>query len=118
MFKSEWTVMSDKDERDQEAQEVLATLSEKDDSELREILDDLYAEESRLSYRRRVLHARIDIVREELVRRMKGSAEKGELMVGKEDIDRLSEILAREGSRSSAFRHVDTEELGKDDVFK
>ena len=45
--------------------------------ELRELLDELYAEEQRVSYRRRVLHGKIDILRSELVRRLKAGREAG-----------------------------------------
>ena len=71
-----------------------------------------------MSYRRRVLHARIDIVREELVRRMKENADRGDPLFGHEDIDRLSEILAKEGIGAGSFRHVDTADLGDQEVFE
>ena len=50
--------------------EALLNLSEKSNDELRTLLDQLSAEEDELSYRRRVLHGRIDILRAELVHRI------------------------------------------------
>lgn len=110
--------MTEDNSTEHEIAEVLATLDQRDDTDLRRILDELYAEESKLSYRRRVLHARIDIVREELVRRMKSGVEKGESLFGRSDIERLSEILAKEGVGAGAFRHVNPDDLGEEDVFE
>lgn len=73
---------------------ILVDLSEKSDEELREILDQLCDEEEKISFRRRVLHGKIDILRAELVARMKGAREGGGAVSGA-DVDRLSEILAR-----------------------
>lgn len=78
----------------EEINTILADLAEKSDDEIREILDELYREEERLSYRRRILHGKIDILRAELVGRLKAKRESGEEIVGPKDIDRLSEILA------------------------
>jgi hypothetical protein len=74
--------------------EALLNLSEKSNDELRGLLDDLSAEEDELSYRRRVLHGRIDILRAELVRRLADEhADHGDVISGT-DLDRLIEILA------------------------
>ena len=66
----------------------LATLS---DTELKELISRLEEEENEISYRRRLLHGKIDILRAELVARLK---RKGEGELAQVDIDRLSEILA------------------------
>ncbi|HZD59790.1 MAG TPA: hypothetical protein VE439_04995 [Anaerolineae bacterium] len=73
---------------------VLVDLSTKSDEELREILDQLCEEEEKISFRRRVLHGKIDILRAELVARMKKTREGGGVITGA-DVSRLSEILAR-----------------------
>ena len=88
---------------------VLVDISEKTDEELREILDRLCTEEERVSFRRRVLHGKIDILRAELVRRMKGAREGGAAISGA-DVDRLSEILAR-GLTSVAKVDVSDEDV-------
>ena len=75
-------IVTGKSKADQEKNDILVTLTDKSDEELRRILDELYGDESRLSYKRRILHARIDIVREELVKRMKDHVDKGEKLFG------------------------------------
>lgn len=78
---------------------VLTELSEKSDKELRDILDRLYKEEQEYSYKRRLLHAKIDILRAELTARLKEKREKGESLISAKDIEKLSEILAKEGPK-------------------
>jgi hypothetical protein len=70
----------------------LTTLS---DAELKDLIDRLTEEENEISYQRRLLHGRIDILRAELVARLKSKPE-GEL--GQVDVDRLSEILSGKAS--------------------
>ena len=78
---------------------VLTELSEKDDIEIREILDKLYKEEQEYSYKRRLLHAKIDILRAELTARLKEKREQGKSLISAKDLEKLSEILARETPR-------------------
>lgn len=66
----------------------LATLS---DAELKELISRLEEEENEISYRRRILHGKIDILRAELVARLKN---KGEGELAQVDVDRLSQILS------------------------
>lgn len=75
-----------------EALPDLATLS---DAELKELIGTLEAEENEISYRRRLLHGKIDILRAELVARLK---RKGEGELAQVDVDRLSEILSGKAS--------------------
>jgi hypothetical protein len=67
----------------------LASLS---DAELKQVIDELQKEEQEVSYRRRILHGRIDILRAELVARLQKS--EGRSVLDEVDVDRLSEILA------------------------
>lgn len=84
-----------------DAEYVLANLGEFDDVQIRKILENLYAEEADVSCQRRVLHGRIDILRAELTERLKHKHQKGESIISGNDIERLSEILAKGGiSRS------------------
>jgi hypothetical protein len=71
-----------------EAQPDLTQLS---DAELKDMIRRLTEEEREVSRRRRVLHGRIDMLKTELVTRLKGRDE-GELSVV--DVDALSRILA------------------------
>ena len=82
------------DEVERRDDEALLNLKDKSNDDLRALLDDLSAEEDELSYRRRVLHGRIDILRAELVRRLADeNADRHDVISGS-DIDRLIEILA------------------------
>jgi hypothetical protein len=69
----------------------LATLS---DSDLKELIDELQQEEQEVSYRRRLLHGKIDILRAELVARLQRQVGAGESPLSEVDVDRLTEILA------------------------
>jgi hypothetical protein len=66
----------------------LATLT---DDDLRVMIRELEREEDEISYRRRVLHGRIDILRAELVARLREQVSAGEAKLA--DVGRLSEIL-------------------------
>jgi hypothetical protein len=69
----------------------LATLT---DSDLKELIGDLQQEEQEVSYRRRLLHGKIDILRAELVARLQRQVGAGESPLSEVDVDRLTEILA------------------------
>ena len=73
---------------------ALLGLETKSNDELRRLLSELSDEEQSLSYRRRVLHGRIDILRAELVRRLKEQRVAGEDVISGADIDQLIQILA------------------------
>jgi len=67
----------------------LATLSDKD---LKKLIDDLTQEEHEVSYRRRLLHGKIDILRAELVARLQVT--EGRSVLESVDVASLTEILA------------------------
>jgi hypothetical protein len=67
----------------------LATLS---DAELKQLIDDLMKEEQEVSFRRRILHGKIDILRAERAARLKKS--EGKSILDEVDVERLTEILA------------------------
>jgi hypothetical protein len=64
------------------------------DKELKDLIDSLTEEENEISYKRRVLHGKIDILRAELVNRLRDKHEAGESMFSGDDVSRLTEILA------------------------
>lgn len=88
---------------DKGADDALFNLRERSVDDLRDLLDDLYKEEQKVSYRRRVLHGKIDILRAELVRRLKEDREAGKGVVSGNDIERLIEILANDLHGVSRF---------------
>ena len=71
--------------------EAFPDLSKLSDTELDKLIDQLQQEENELSYKRRILHGKIDILRAERVAR---KAQKGEDELGQVDIDKLADILA------------------------
>lgn len=64
-----------------------------DDSDLKETIERLTDEEREISYRRRVLHGQIDILRAELVNRLKTKREGGEQTLSGADVQQLTDIL-------------------------
>lgn len=93
--------------------DALVDLESKSNEELRALLDELYAEEQRVSYRRRVLHGKIDILRAELVRRLKGDHEAGHDVITGNDVERLIDILANDLRGVSRF-DVATDEFDEE----
>ncbi len=64
------------------------------DEELKDLIDKLTQEENEISYKRRVLHGKIDILRAELVNRLRDKHERGDSMISGDDVSKLTEILA------------------------
>jgi hypothetical protein len=66
----------------------LATLS---DADLKQLIDDLKRDENEVSYQRRLLHGKIDILRAELVARLQKTG--GKSILDDVDVDHLTDIL-------------------------
>ena len=64
------------------------------DKELKDMIDNLTAEENEISYKRRVLHGKIDILRAELVNRLRHKHEHGDSLISGADVEQLTQILA------------------------
>lgn len=65
-----------------------------DDIGLKDLIRTFTDEEREISYKRRILHGKIDILRAELVNRMRTQRQEGEATITGEDIEQLTEILA------------------------
>ncbi len=76
--------------------EPLPDLSEISDTDLKKLIDDLTEEEQEISYRRRLLHGKIDILRAELVARLQRS--EGKSVLEQVDVEGLAQILAGKAS--------------------
>ena len=72
--------------------EPLPDLETLSDDDLKRLIDDLKQEEQEISYRRRLLHGKIDILRAEVVARLQRSG--GRSALEHVDVDSLAEILA------------------------
>jgi hypothetical protein len=79
--------------------EPLPDLASLSDTELKKLIDELTHEEQEVSYRRRILHGKIDILRAELVVRLKKSG--GKSVLEHVDVDALTDILTGKGSPPS-----------------
>ena len=71
----------------------LGTLS---DSDLKQLIDELTKEELEVSYRRRILHGKIDLLRAELQARLKETG--GKSVLDQVDVEHLAAILAGKAS--------------------
>ena len=76
--------------------EPLPDFSTLSDEDLKKVIDELTTEEQEVSYRRRLLHGKIDILRAELVARLKQT--EGRSVLDAVDINALSEILSGKAS--------------------
>jgi anti-sigma-K factor RsiG len=76
--------------------EPLPDLASLSDAELKELIDKLTQEEAEVSYRRRILHGKIDILRAELVARLQAS--EGRSVLEQVDAEKLAEILTGKSS--------------------
>ncbi len=72
--------------------EPLPDLASLSDAELKHLIDELTKEESEVSYRRRLLHGKIDILRAELVARLQKTG--GKSVLDQVDVEALTNILA------------------------
>jgi hypothetical protein len=64
------------------------------DQELKDLIKQLTDDEMEISYKRRILHGKIDILRAELVNRLRKKDESGELVISGADVQQLTDILA------------------------
>jgi hypothetical protein len=79
--------------------EPLPDLAATSDEELKRLIDEYTQEEQEVSYRRRILHGKIDILRAELVARLQKTG--GRSVLDDVNVAALTEILAGKASPSS-----------------
>ncbi|HWB69520.1 MAG TPA: hypothetical protein VG518_06050 [Solirubrobacterales bacterium] len=77
-----------------EMEDTFPDLGSLSDKELKDLIEKLTDEENEISYRRRVLHGKIDILRAELVNRLRQKRERGDSLISGDDVRQLTEILA------------------------
>jgi hypothetical protein len=75
-------------------EDTFPDVSSMSDKELKELIDQLTDEEREVSYRRRLLHGKIDILRAELVNRLRAKREAGDMLITGDDVQQLTDILA------------------------
>ncbi len=64
------------------------------DLELKDMIQQLTEDEQDVSYQRRILHGKIDILRAELVNRLRKKHEQGESAISGADVQQLTDILS------------------------
>jgi hypothetical protein len=75
--------------------EPLPDLNSLSDEELRDLIAKLVEEENEVSYRRRILHGKIDILKAELQARLQRQVgAEGQSPLYEIDVDKLADILA------------------------
>jgi hypothetical protein len=79
--------------------EPLPDLASLSDENLKRLIDQYTQEEQEVSYRRRILHGKIDILRAELVARLQKTG--GQSVLDQVDVASLTEILAGKASPAS-----------------
>ena len=72
--------------------EPLPDLGSLSDHDLKGLIDEYTREEQEVSYRRRILHGKIDILRAELVARLQKT--EGRSVLDQVDVESLTDILA------------------------
>jgi hypothetical protein len=72
--------------------EPLPDFASLSDDDLKKLIHDLTAQENEISYQRRLLHGKIDILRAELVARLQET--EGQSVLDQVDVDHLTAILA------------------------
>jgi hypothetical protein len=73
--------------------ETFPDIGSMSDEELKDLINELTDEEREVSYRRRVLHGKIDILRAELVNRLRTKREAGSATITGADVQQLTDIL-------------------------
>ena len=71
------------------------------DGELKQVIQELTEEEMEISYKRRILHGKIDILRAELVNRLRKKQGNGEEVISGDDLQKLTDILANRAGGAS-----------------
>jgi hypothetical protein len=74
--------------------ETFPDLGALSDQELKDLIQDLSEREQKVSYERRILHGKIDILRAELVNRLRKKHEGGAPVISGGDVQQLTDILA------------------------
>ena len=74
-------------------EETFPDVSSMSNQDLKELIARLTDEEREISYQRRLLHGKIDILRAELVNRLKARRESGDSLITGDDVQQLTDIL-------------------------
>ena len=82
------------DEKTSAIEETFPDIGSMSNQDLKDLIGRLTDEEREVSYRRRLLHGKIDILRAELVNRLRSKREAGDTLITGDDVQALTDILA------------------------
>jgi hypothetical protein len=80
-------------------EETFPDIGSMSNQDLKDLIAKLTGEEREVSYRRRLLHGKIDILRAELVNRLRSKREAGDTLITGDDVQRLTDILSGNAPR-------------------
>jgi hypothetical protein len=96
----QWTIFAEYRLAERIVLDTFPDLGALSDRELKDLIQQLTEEEQEVSYRRRILHGKIDILRAELVNRLRKKHEQGESLISGADVQQLTDILSGKGMPS------------------
>jgi hypothetical protein len=82
------------EEKTSAIEETFPDIGSMSNQDLKDLISRLTNEEREVSYRRRLLHGKIDILRAELVNRLRSKREAGDTLITGDDVQALTDILA------------------------
>jgi hypothetical protein len=77
--------------------DLLVNIQSYSDTELKALAETLESEEREISKTRRLIHAKLDILRAEMVRRLRDKHQAGQSLFSEGDVEKLSAILSSRG---------------------
>lgn len=77
-----------------EMEETFPDIGSMSNQELKDLIGELTQQEREISYKRRLLHGKIDILRAELVSRLRAKHQEGDVLITGDDVQKLTDILA------------------------
>lgn len=85
------------EDHDTSSFELLIDIQTRSDDEIKKMAESLAEEERDVSKTRRIIHAKLDILRAEMVRRLRDKHNRGGSLFEEGDVERLSSILSSRG---------------------
>jgi len=85
------------EEHDTSSFELLLDMQSRTDDEIKALAEALADEERAVSKSRRIIHAKLDLLRAEMVRRLRDKRSAGESLFQEGDVEKLSAILSSRG---------------------
>lgn len=85
------------EQHDTSSFELLLDIQNQTDDEIKRLVEALAEEERAVSKKRRIIHAKLDLLRAEMVRRLRDTHSTGGSLFEEVDVEKLSAILSSRG---------------------